>query len=64
MHSPQITLMTTESPESGVGSGGKLAIELRTKADLGESHMERKLATRDDLRIAALENYASQKGNG
>ncbi|KAH7623820.1 hypothetical protein NADE_008638 [Nannochloris sp. 'desiccata'] len=59
------TLMTTESPESGVGSGGKLAVELRTKADLGESlHVERTLAKRDDLRIAALENYASQKNIG
>jgi len=57
--------MATESPESGVGSGGKLAGELRTKADLGESlHVERTLAKRDDLRIAALENYASQKSNG
>jgi hypothetical protein len=52
--------MTTESPESGV----KLAVELKNKADLGESHVERTLAKRDDLRIAALENYASQKTNG
>ena len=57
--------MTTESPESGVGSGGKLAAELRIKADLGDSHaVERTLAKRDDLRIAALEKYASQKAIG
>jgi hypothetical protein len=56
--------MTTESPESGLGSGGKLAVELKTKADLGEVHMERNLSKRDDLRIAALEKYASQKAVG
>ena len=53
--------MATESPESGLGSGSKLAAELCRKADLGDSHADRPLSKRDDLRVAALENYASQK---
>ena len=50
--------MHQDSPDSGLGSGGKLASELRAKVDIG---CNPPLSKRDDLRVAALENCASQK---
>jgi len=47
---------------SPANSGGRLASEFNIKADLGgEAFLERTLSKRDDLRVAAMENYASQK---
>ena len=56
--------MSTESPASTSGSGGRLATEFLAKTDLGEAIIERTLSKRDDLRVAALENYATQKAQG
>lgn len=56
--------METESPTNTVGSGGKLAAELHMKADLGDGSIERTMSKRDDLRVAALSNYAIQKIQG
>jgi len=53
--------METDSPADTNQSGGRLASEFCLKADLGDGIIERTLSKRDDLRVAALENYATQK---